>query len=214
MNFDLQTVSVLIGVASAAVTLAFRLMPRSADRLKRDLELLKLAREAKASFLPLQRHVDAQIHEEYLSERLSFRRSFDIVFGNVAFAATISIGTLGAFGAAVAFGSKFLFSLADSTAGYILAGFVIVGVLMGLAGGSESASKELAEARKEIEDREKLLVSGDEETLRRFRASDSAQSERGSSSEVGDATQDESEPSTEVSPSAKLGADVDKAEVP
>jgi hypothetical protein len=62
MNFDLKSVSVAIGIASAAVTLAFRLRPRFSNRLKRDLELLKLTREAQANYLPLQRRVDAQIH--------------------------------------------------------------------------------------------------------------------------------------------------------
>lgn len=184
MDFGLKTVSVLIGVASATVTLAFKLMPRSADRLKRDLELLKLARDAKANFLPLQRHVDAQIYEEYLKEGIGFRRYFDIVFGNFAFAIILSVGTVGGIGTAIAFASKFLFALSDNTAGYIVAGFVTLGVLIGLAGGSDFAKKELTEARKEIEERQKMTASGDEEALRRFRASDSTRVAGEASSDV------------------------------
>lgn len=212
MNFELQTLSVLIGVASAVVTLGYKLMPRSFDRLKRDLELLKLAREAKANFLPLQRHVDAQINEEYLSKGVGFRRSFDIAFGNLAFAMMIMTAIFGAVGAGIAFGSKHLFALSDNVVNFIGAGFLMFGVLGGIIGGADFAKKELAEARKEIEERERLLAAADEEELRRFRAADSSSSKGQTSTDnsapgedetsAHDSTETSSETSTPPAPNS------------
>ncbi|MGJ4914399.1 hypothetical protein [Bradyrhizobium oligotrophicum] len=187
MNFDLQTFSVLTGVASAVVGLAYKLMPRSVDRLKRDLELLKLAREAKANFLPLQRHVDAQINEAYLSKGVGFKRSFDIAFGNVVFAIMITTPITGIIGAGIAFGSKYLFALSDNAVNSIGVGFLMLGILGGIIGGGDLAKKDLADARKEIEERERMLAAADEEELRRFRATNSPSSK-------GEASTDNSAP--------------------
>jgi hypothetical protein len=174
MDFDLKSVSVLIGVASAIVGLAFKLMPRSSDRLKRDLELLKLAHDAKANHLPLQRHVDAQINEEYLREGLSLTRKFDIITGQVLFAAMISTFSFAIVGLVVAYGSFLLFSLTEQTTGLIAAGFAAFGLFGGILVGMTESQKAIAEARTEIEERERIAIEEDQEVLRKASANNNA----------------------------------------
>jgi VIT1/CCC1 family predicted Fe2+/Mn2+ transporter len=175
MEFDLKTASVLIGTASAAVGLAFKLMPRSSDRLKRDLELLKLTREAKANHLPLQRRIDAQINEEYVKQGIGFSRYIDIVSGELFFAIVLSTGITSIIGAVIALGSLLIVSPSDNTAAYIFIGFAMLGLVVGLIGGMSDADKRIAQLRNEINERERLTLSEDEEVLRRIRASDSTQ---------------------------------------
>lgn len=166
MNFDLQSVSVMLGIASAIVGLAFKLMPRASDRLKRDLELLKLAREAKASYLPLQRHVDAQINEAYLKKGLSLGQRSDIFFGQFFFSLLMSTFLMAMIGVAVAYGSGFLLSLAEESVGRVLGSFVAFGVFVGVVGGIKEAQQAINEARSEVEERERIAIQEDQEALR------------------------------------------------
>jgi hypothetical protein len=170
MDLDLKSVSVLLGIASTVATLAFKLMPRSADRLKRDLELLKLAREANANHLPLQRHVDAQILEEYVRAGLSLRRRLDILFGNLLFAMLILVPIMTIVGLAVAFGAGLLFSLSEDTTSQVVLAFVGLGAIAGLLGGITEAHRDTDEVLREIQERERLAIEEDQETLRRASA--------------------------------------------
>lgn len=170
MDLDLKSVSAFIAIASAVVGLAFKLMPRSSDRLKRDLKLLKLTREAEANYLPLQRRVDAQIHEEYVKEEIGINRRADIYFGNIFFVVLIVTPILSAAGLAIAFCAKLIFAISDDTTIYILGGFAALGLMGGISTGITLANEEFDKIREEIGMREQITVRKDEETLRSVRA--------------------------------------------
>jgi hypothetical protein len=161
MDFDPKTLVVLLGISSAVVALAYRFMPRATDRLRRDLELLRLARGAKVNHLALQRHVDAQIHETYVKAGLSLKRKVDIVFGELFFATLLSTAVMAMIGVAVAYGAKQALPLDDAAVGRVLTGFVAIGLLVGLTGGSSEARKSLDEARREMRKRQRMAVDWD-----------------------------------------------------
>ena len=166
MDFEPRTLLVLLGMSSAVVAVAYRLMPRSTDRLRRDLELLRLARGAKVNHLALQRHVDAQIHETYVKAGLSLKRKFDIVFGELFFAILLSTALMAMIGVAVAYGARQALPLDDAAVGRVLTGFVAIGLLVGLTGGSSEARKRLDEARREMRKRQRIALEQDPGGLR------------------------------------------------
>ena len=156
MELDPKSLTALLGITSIVVAVAYRLMPRSTDRLRRDLELLRLARGARVDHLALQRHVDAQIHETYVKAGLSLKRKIDIVFGELFFAVLLSTAGMAMLGFAVAFGAKEFFALDDVAVGRMLSGFAVLGLLVGLTGGSSEARNSLAEARREMRKRQRM----------------------------------------------------------
>jgi hypothetical protein len=158
MDFDPKTLLVLLGISSAVVAVAYMFMPRSTDRLRRDLELLRLARGAKVNHLALQRHVDAQIHEAYVKAGLSLKRKIDIVFGELFFAVLLSTAAMAMIGVVVAYGAKQMFALDDAALGRVLSGFAALGLLAGLTGGSSEARKSLDEAHREMRKRQRIAV--------------------------------------------------------
>lgn len=158
MEFDPKSLSVMLGIVSALVAVAYRFMPRATDRLRRDLELLRLARGAKVNHRALQRHVDAQIHETYVKAGLSLKRKIDIVFGEVFFAVLLSTAVMAMLGVAVAYGAKQFFALDDVALGRVLSGFAALGLLAGLTGGSSEARKSLDEAHREMRKRQQIAI--------------------------------------------------------
>lgn len=165
MDLDPKSLVVLVGTATMAAAVAYRLMPRSTDRLRRDLELLRLARGTRVNHLALQRHVDAQIQEAYLKAGLSLKRKLDIVFGELFFAAMLSTAVMALVGVAVAFGARSLFALDDVALGRVLAGFAALGLLLGLTGGTSEARKSLDAAQREIRKRQQYAVELEQTTL-------------------------------------------------
>jgi hypothetical protein len=161
MDLDPKSLTVLLGITSTVVAVAYRFMPRATDRLRRDLELLRLARGAKVNHLALQRHVDAQIHETYVKAGLSLKRKIDIVFGELFFAVLLSTAIMAMLGVAVAYGAKQALPLDDAAIGRVLTGFVAIGLLVGLTGGSSEARKSLDEARREMQKRQRMALELD-----------------------------------------------------
>jgi hypothetical protein len=174
MDFDLKTVSVLLAIASAVVTLLLKIAPRSTTRLKRDLELLKLARQAKVNHLPLERHIDAQIRESYLVEKIGFRKSIDVISTDVIFAVILSSWIFCIISLVIGFSLTFAFGLSDDTSRKLYVSILLVGVLVGLFAGISDGKESLAKLGEEIKERERLTIAQDEEELHRIRASDSA----------------------------------------
>ena len=166
MDLDPKSLTALLGITSIVVAVAYRFMPRSTDRLRRDLELLRLARGAKVDHLALQRHVDAQIHEAYVKAGLSLKRKIDIVFGELFFAVLLCTAVMAMLGVAVAFGAKEFFALDDVALGRVLSGFAALGLLVGLTGGSSEARKSLAQARREMRKRQRIAGEPGQSGLR------------------------------------------------
>jgi hypothetical protein len=165
MDLDPKSIVVLVGTATMAAAVAYRLMPRSTDRLRRDLELLRLARGARVNHHALQRHVDAQIQEAYVRAGLSLKRKLDIVFGELFFAAMLGTAVMALIGVIIAFGARSVFPLDDVALGRMLTGFAALGLLIGLTGGTSEARKSLDAAQKEIRKRQQYALELEQTTL-------------------------------------------------
>jgi hypothetical protein len=166
MDVDLKTISVLLGIASSVVALAFKLLPRSSDRLKRDLELLKLARDAKANHLPLQRHVDAQIIDSYVCVRLGAKYELGTRSTYVAFGVMLCGAVMGIVGTAVAYGAQLFLLIDEATFGKVLGSFVGCGAVAGVIGGLSMAREELQRERRELEEVQRRMIEEDKKLLR------------------------------------------------
>lgn len=165
MDLDPRSIVVLVGTATMAAAVAYRLMPRSTDRLRRDLELLRLARGAKVNHLALQRHVDAQIQETYVGTGLTLKRKLDIVFGELFFAAMLGTAVMALIGVVLAFGARSVFPLDDVALGRLLTGFAALGLVIGLTGGTSEARKSLDAAQKEMRKRRQYALELEQTTL-------------------------------------------------
>jgi len=165
MDLDPKSIVVLVGTATMAAAVAYRLMPRSTDRLRRDLELLRLARGTRVNHLALQRHVDAQIQETYVRASLGLKRKLDIVFGELFFAAMLGTAVMALVGVLVAFGARSVVPLDDVALGRMLTGFATLGLLIGLAGGMSEARKSLDAAEKEIRKHQQYALELEQTTL-------------------------------------------------
>lgn len=165
MDLDPKSIVVLVGTATMAAAVAYRLMPRSTDRLRRDLELLRLARGTRVNHVALQRHVDAQIEETYVRAGLGLKRKLDIVFGELFFAAMLGTAVMALIGVLVAFGARSVITLDDVALGRMLTGFATLGLLLGLAGGMSEARKSLDAAEKEIRKRRQYALELEQTTL-------------------------------------------------
>lgn len=172
MDFDIKAVSVVLGIASSIIALLYKIKPNPAASLKRDLELLKLAQETKASYFALQRHIDAQIIDQYIVRDLGRRRKFELYAGEIFTWIVFGIIILGFFGSLAALAARAILSIEDTTAEIITfvgAGF---GLLGGTMNGVEKGSERVREAERDVELRADELAKADEAAIRRIRASD------------------------------------------
>ncbi|EIX4885691.1 hypothetical protein MDT45_004602, partial [Vibrio vulnificus] len=71
LNGWLTLIATLIGIISTVVTLALRFMPRESDRLKHNMELLKLAKESDVDHIPIAREVEVQIQNLFIGVAVS-----------------------------------------------------------------------------------------------------------------------------------------------
>lgn len=166
MDIDFKTISVVVGIASTSLGILYRVTPKRSDRIKKNLELLKLAKETEANHLPLLRHVNTIIHNEYVHEEVSLKERFGIRIKHVAFAAMLSIAFLGLLGVIVSSVAQAAFGLTDETAQKILAVFITFGVASGLFGGLPEADKELEEIKNAVDERIRNTVEADEKALK------------------------------------------------
>lgn len=173
VDFDAKTVSVVVGIASSLVALGVKLFPKASDRLKRDLELLKLARESKANYLPIQRHVDAQINDHYMNARLGFRHKVETVFPMAFFGALVCTPLFGLIGLGIAYVAR-VASVGEPAASAIVTALAALGLFGGLAGGSSLAGRELEKEQREAEDRIRSQIEDDRNALIHERVSDAA----------------------------------------
>lgn len=172
MDFDLKTISVVLGIASSFVALAYKLKPNPSARLKRDLELLKLARETKANYFALQRHVDAQIRNEFVVRGLNRRKRFELYYGELSFSAILGVVTFGFLGSLTALAAKAIFSIEDTTAAIIIGTAAVLGLLGGISHGSEVGGNRVRDAEREVAENEMELIESDEVAIREIRKND------------------------------------------
>lgn len=166
MDIDYKNISLVVGAASALLGLLYKLLPNRSDRLKKDMELLKLAKETEANHLPLLRRVNSQIYEEYVHEELGRKEKVEIIFKNVSGAVYLSVAFLGLFGVVVSSIARAIFELTDEKAGLIIGTFVGLGVLTGFYGGFSDANKEIEVLENEIDKRVRERVEKDELELK------------------------------------------------
>jgi hypothetical protein len=172
VELDVKNISILVGIASAVLTIVLKFMPRPSDQLKHDLELLKLAREARANYLPLQRSVDAQVRQIYMNTEIGIKRYFEELWLGLFFSTTFFLIVSGIFGAITTYILKLLFSIPDERADNILLWFLVIGIGLGISSGVGLARKWIDEVREELKQREQAAAMGDEEVLQRLRATD------------------------------------------
>ena len=172
MDLDLKFISAALGIASSVVAIAYKLKSNPAARLKRDLELLKLARETKTNYFALQRHVDTQITNAYVMRGLDLRMRLELYYGELFFSVLFGVMTFGFLGSLLALGAKALFSVQDSTAGATILVAGGVGLFGGISHGSKEGANRVGDALREAETRAKELVETDESAIRAIRQRD------------------------------------------
>ena len=162
MEIDLQgwlpSIATLIGIISTVVTLALRFMPRESDRLKHNMELLKLAKESDVNHLPIEREVEVQIQNLFIDVPVNCFKIYStqiLFFTMVCFLISVITST-GTSYIAVTF-----FDMSEKDANHVVSQFVIGGIIggiiCGLMSGREQHKKELelAELKKK-----KIIKSG------------------------------------------------------
>lgn len=166
MDIDFKTISVVVGIASASLGLLYRIIPKRYDRLKKNLELLKLAKEAEVNYLPLLRHVNSIIHEKYVHKELSLYEKSELVLSHIILGVAISLAFFGLVGFVVSWLTQVAFELTEEKAEYILAGFCALGVLVGIGGGISGSKEKLKELGYNIEEKTKGIVEQDKKDLK------------------------------------------------
>lgn len=172
MEIDLKAVSVALGIASSAVALAYRLKPNPASRLKRDLELLKLARETQANYFALQRHVDAQMQGQYVVRSLSRQKKFDLYFKELCFWPLFGAIIFGFIGSLVALAAKAVFSADDKTTAAIIIVGGALGLMSGISIGATKGSEQVRTTEQEVESKADEIISSDEAAISEIRKKD------------------------------------------
>ncbi|HDY8011854.1 TPA: hypothetical protein ACGUOU_004553 [Vibrio vulnificus] len=168
MELDLKgwltLIATFIGIISTIITLALRFMPRESDKLKHNLELLKLAKESEINHLPIAREVEAQIQNLFIDvpvSRLKIYRTQILLFTMICFLIAVITGTGTSYIATIFFG------MSENDADHLVSQFVVAGIIggisFGLMSGSEQYKKELELAelkKKEIMDSDRSKVDG------------------------------------------------------
>lgn len=165
MDIDLKNLSIIVGVVSTIIGLAYKLMPRASDNIKKELELLKMAKDTGVNHLPILRHLNSRIHEEYVNETISLKKKIDVRLGNILFISIIMIAIFGIIGYFVGFILSAILSFSEQTHEYIVLGFASVGLVGGILGGLSQATDDLNSMQKEIDDRIQSVVENDKHEL-------------------------------------------------
>ncbi len=142
--WDWKLAVAVLSTAVAATSLLYKFFPRKIDQLKSDLELLKLAKETGALHAPIQQRVDAQLLEIYIPDQT---RYWNVWTANVFFFGFLAGGFFAVVGGLIALVARFAFHASDKTSSLIFLSSFLLGALIGVAGGTKEAEKEMKDAK-------------------------------------------------------------------
>jgi hypothetical protein len=165
LEFSLKNISIAITIISALIGIVYKLIPRSSDRLKKDLELLKLAKETEVNHLPLERHINHRINEDYVRTNISIKQYLDIYFGKISLSIMLMVLVFLFLGLVVSYLLKVTTLVTPDTAENIIIGFLAFGVLGGVMEGQRQANETIKDIKKEMEARVSSIIEEDEKSL-------------------------------------------------
>ncbi|MFN6569891.1 hypothetical protein [Dendronalium sp. ChiSLP03b] len=166
MDIDYRAISLIVSSLAALLGLLYQVLLGQSNQLKRELELLKLAKEAEANYLPLLRSVNSQIHKGYVHEELKLRKRVEIYLENLSSAILLSTFSFGLIGFIVSWTAQAIFKLKNEEFGSILASFAVLGLVVGIFGGFSDAETEIKVFKDEINKKIKETVEKDESEIK------------------------------------------------